>query len=99
MASGSRKVGQNIVVSTVTEQFKRPVRAIEDFEQVESIPPQLRGKLRTPRDPRIAKKTLIRRPPRKNPLTGKGIPYRNERRLVYEAEEYPLEDGDAEESE
>lgn len=82
--------------STVTAKTSWPVNWRGDNPKQPDQKP--RGKLRTPRDPRRVKKVSVR-PPRKNPLTGRVTPYKNERRLVYEAEEYPLEDGEPEENE
>lgn len=75
--------------TTVTTRTKWPVNW--QGEKPEPTEPKLRGNLRRPRDPRKVKKIAIR-PPRKNPLMGKGGKYKNGRSLVYEQEEYAFEE-------
>jgi len=81
MPAGSKGGGP----TTVTARTKWPVNWQGD--KPEAPEPELRGKLRRPRDPRKIKKIAVR-PPRRSPLAGKGGPYKNERKLVYEPEEY-----------
>jgi len=76
---------------TVTQRTKWPVNWQED--KTNRQPKQPRGKLRRPRDPRKVRKIAVR-PARKNPLFGRVKPYKNERTLVYEPEEYAFEDND-----
>ncbi len=88
MPSRSRRGGADIVIATVTEQFRAP-KEVE--APAVASPTKPRGKLRRPVDPR-KKRNIKVRPPRRNPLTGKGEPYRNERSLMYEAEDVDVEE-------
>ncbi len=87
MSSRSNKGSSTGCPPTVTT--KGPLSRPEDTPKQST--PESRVKTRRPRDPRKPRKVAVR-PPRKNPLIGKVEPYRNERILVYEPEEYAEEE-------
>jgi len=88
VSSRSNKSGQTGCPATVTEHFRVP-GAGPEVEQLETSAPRVRT--RRPRDPRKPRKVTVR-PPRKNPLIGRGEHYKNERNLVYDTDDDSFND-------